>query len=380
MTATRRSSIVEFDDKRTWADFRSAGSLHAHTHHSREVMSDLTTYLLKIPLVGLILRRELQAFTERTGDTVDFSNGWWHPPVTPREVFDGEVQQIERRFGLFPLVSVTDHDDITATVQLRGMYAERCAPISFEWTVPFHAGYFHLGVHNLPSATASDWFDRLAAFTAGQQGETLEDLLAGLNAMPEVLLVLNHPCWDLAGVGAAAHKTALAAFMTGAGRCVHAVEFNGYRSRNENNQARALAAAFDLPVVSGGDRHGCAANAVLNVTASQSFAELTSEIRDGVSLVVVMPEYRQHLAARTMACAADVLRRYPWFPPGRRHWTDRVSWRSDGGVRPLSFHWPTGGPIWVRSAIGTFQVVASPIVLPLVRAALDRVDPEGTGA
>jgi hypothetical protein len=83
--------------------------------------------------------------------------------------------------------------------------------------------------------------------------------------------------------------------------------------------------------------------------------------------------------ARTMACVADVLRRYPWFPPDRQHWTGRVTCWSEGALRPLSFHWPEGGPLWVRSMIRTFQVLSSPAVLPIVRAALDRMDPGGVG-
>jgi hypothetical protein len=67
---------------------------------------------------------------------------WWHPPVGPRQVFESEVQQIEQRFGLSSIVSVTDHDDIAAGIELQGMYALRRAPISFEWTVPYGDGFF----------------------------------------------------------------------------------------------------------------------------------------------------------------------------------------------------------------------------------------------
>src|SRR5262245_23246700 len=94
MMTNARCSLVEFSEWRDRADHRSAVSLHAHTPHSREVMSDLATYIVLLPVFGSIARRELNAFAERTGAAVDFSNGWWHPPVSPREVFDSEMRQI----------------------------------------------------------------------------------------------------------------------------------------------------------------------------------------------------------------------------------------------------------------------------------------------
>ena len=92
---------------------------------------------------------------------------WWHPPVSPRAVFESEAGQIEQPAGPAPLVSVTDHDDIAAGLELQTLYAQRRAPISFEWTVPCGRGYFHLGVHNLPPASADAWFDRLAESPPG---------------------------------------------------------------------------------------------------------------------------------------------------------------------------------------------------------------------
>jgi hypothetical protein len=377
---SRHVSVKEFDPRRAWTGLTSGVSLHAHTHHSRETLADVHPYIRQVPIVAAMLERRLEDFADARDGAPDFSKGWWNPPVTPRQVFDGEVEQIERRFGLAPIVSITDHDDIAANLELQALYAERCAPISFEWTVPYRRGYFHLGVHNLPRRRATRWFHRLAEFSRGTAGEDLGEILEDLHANRDVLVVFNHPCWDLAAVGENEHQTMLVEFMAAFGRYLHAVEFNGYRSRRENNRVRTLGSETGLPLISGGDRHGRAVNAVVNVTTARSFAEFVHEVRDGVSHVVVMPEYRQHLVARMLACAADVFRHYRRFPDERRRWTDRVSWISHGRVRPLSAHWPTGGPFWLRSSIRTFQVIASPVVLPIVTAALDRLDPERTGA
>ena len=373
--SSRAVSFRAFDPKQDWGEFEAVVSLHAHTHHSREVMADLPRYIIRIPIVAACFERELQTYVERTGCAIDFSKGWWHPPVGPREVFESEATQIEKRFGLGAFVSVTDHDSIAAGLHLQTIYAERRAPISFEWTVPYGNGFFHLGVHNLPSSSAAQWFARLAGFTGQPEKEPLAGILADLHDQPDVLLVFNHPWWDLAGVGDHAHATTLARFIKAHRSVLHALELNGYRSRKENDRVRLLAATSWLPLVSGGDRHGRTPNALLNVTAAQSFAGFVEEIRSGVSHIVVMPEYRQHLVARKLATASDVLRSYRWYPAGRRHWTDRISYISEGGVRPLSFLWRDGGPLWARSSILAFQVLTSPVVLRIIRMALETVDP-----
>jgi hypothetical protein len=123
----------------------------------------------------------------------DFSRGWWHPPVSPRAVFDSESQQIERRFDLAALVSVTDHDDIRAGLDLQNLYANRRAPISLEWTVPYGQGYFHLGVNNLPAESSGEWFRRLNAFTTKTSHESLGNLLAELHEQPETFRLIANP-------------------------------------------------------------------------------------------------------------------------------------------------------------------------------------------
>ena len=372
-------SVRDFESYTTWRDFRAVASLHAHTHHSREVTSDVPSYIFRIPLLAACFERELRTLVETQGRAIDFSKGWWHPPVSPREVFESEAQQVEHRFDLSPLVSLTDHDSVRAGFEIQAIYAERRAPISFEWTVPFGAGFFHLGVHNLPPRDAECWFERLQAYTARPGSEPLEALLQDLHGRPEVLVVLNHPAWDLAEIGADEHPVALRRFLERYARLLHAVELNGYRSKRENARVHDIASAWKLPLISGGDRHACAPNALLNVTAAESFTEFVAEIRDGRSHVVVMPEYRQHIAARIMASVADVLRRYPSYPPGRQYWTDRVTLDCDGTVCPLSFMWPAGGPLWMRSTIRLFELLTGPVGLSLIGAALDTMDPKMPG-
>jgi hypothetical protein len=354
-----------------WSVFRAAVSLHAHTHYSREVLSDLPAYISRIPLVGPRFDREIDR-RRADHEPVDFAKGWWHPPVSPLEVFESEARQIDRRFGVESFVSITDHDDISAGLDVQRLFAARRTPVSVEWTVPFGEGFFHLGVHDLPAASARDWFARLAAFTQDPARESLGGILDDLHAR-DVLVVFNHPMWDLAAVGERTHARRLREFLDSYRWRLHAVELNGYRSWRENGDARRLASERGLPLISGGDRHACAPNALLNLTRATSFAEFAADVRNGVSDVVVMPEYRQHVAARILDSAADVFttRR---LRAGRQTWYDRVSCESDGEVRPLSHHWPDGGPLWVRSAVGAFRVASSPALRPVWRAALRRLD------
>jgi hypothetical protein len=335
-------------------------------------MSDLPAYIVRIPVVGPRFEAELER-RHAADEAVDFAKGWWHPPISPRALFDSETAQIDRRFGIASIVSLTDHDEIAGGLELQRWFAAGRAPVSFEWTVPFVTGFFHLGVHDLPPFSAREWFVRLSSFTAGTSCEPLMDLLQELNAAG-VFLVFNHPLWDLAEVGAEVHAVRLREFLDAYGSLLHAVEINGYRSWRENGGVRRLSTERGLPLISGGDRHALAPNAVLNLTRAASFAEFAAEVRDGLSHIVVMPEYQEHLAARVLASVADVLASYRVPRAGWQRWTDRVSCESDGAIRPLTYHWPDGGPLWVRVAIGTFRVITAPALLRVWRVVLERVD------
>jgi hypothetical protein len=365
---TLHVSVSHHERRSRWRQYATAVSLHAHTSYSREVLADLPRYLVQIPFVGSRVEREL-----RTECAVDFSKGWWHPPVDPHEVFASEAAQIGDRLELAPMVSLSDHDDLRAGLDLQAVEPSWRAPLSFEWTVPYGPGYFHFGVHNLPPADAQAWFARLGAFTADPEPSALPELLDALNAEPDLLIVFNHPWWDLAGVGADTHAVLLQHFLRAHADRLHALELNGYRSRLENDRVRLLASEVDLPVISGGDRHGCAPNALLNLTRAKTFAEFVDEVRDGRSDVLIMPEYRQHLLLRTLASASDVMRHYPWRHE-RQHWTDRVTYEADG-LKPLSAVWPGGGPFWVRSSVRVLHLLTSPLLRPMVGAAFRTVDP-----
>jgi hypothetical protein len=364
--------IREFIGRSSVADYTTAVSLHAHSDCSKESIGNVAPYLERIPLVGYLARRELGAYAQRNHEPVDFAKAWWHPPVDASTVFDTERQQISQRLGLAALVSITDHDTIVANLALRAASTDESVPVSFEWTVPFENGYFHLGVHNLPPARAIDLFEQLWLHSTAPKPGRLADLLACLNDESETLVVFNHPLWDLAGVGAATHVRLVRSFMRECGAFIHALELNGYRTWRENEGVCRLHGECGLPLVSGGDRHGRDANALLNLTTATSFGEFAREIRERrQNTMLVMPEYRQSLVARKLATVRDALRDYPYYE-GRCRWVDRVWSVHTGRPLPLAEEWPDGGPLWVRLAVRTFLLSATDTCLPLLRAVVRR--------
>jgi hypothetical protein len=148
---------------------------------------------------------------------------------------------------------------------------------------------------------------------------------------------------------------------------IHALELNGYRSWRENIAVQALQREYPMPLISGGDRHGCAPNALLNLTTASGFGAFTREIRERRSShILAMPEYRTPLVSRKLATAADAMLHHPGYA-GRERWTDRIWHDEDGLARPLSAEWPDGGPFWVRASMTAFVFGTSRPLRPLMR-------------
>ncbi len=350
---------------------RTALSLHCHTHHSQEILDFIPHYAAQIPVVAKLFQHEMRRYERRIGKPIDFARAWWTPPVSAHDVWEAETNQIEERLQLQGFVSITDHDDIEAGARLQVLDLKNAVPISMEWTVPFGLGYFHLGVHNLPREKASDYAELLLRCTRNPQAYELQDLFVLLNELPGVLVVLNHPRWDIENIGTERHNAALVEFVRTYGAWIHAFEWNGFRSWQENEAVLKMARELNYPVVSGGDRHGCQPNTTLNVTSATSFAEFVAEVRTGYSDVIVLPEYNESLIARTLEAAAEILREYPGFPLEQQVWTDRVFTRLESGeIKSLSAFWQRGGPVWLRSAVWLMCFLGSRRLRPALRLAL----------
>lgn len=222
--------------------FRAAASLHCHTSFSKEVLTFIPHYAAMIPVVSKLFKTEMDRYLTLHGRTIDFAKAHWTPPVSPRQVLEVETIHIESRLGLPALVSITDHDDIKASLRLQLIDSGRRIPISLEWTVPYQDGFFHLGVHYLPQEFAAEIYRELMKYSnQTEEAMKLGDLLSLLDEAPETLVVLNHPLWDIEFIGAERHQACLKAFLAEHGQRVHALEINGFRSWGENQLRLALA-------------------------------------------------------------------------------------------------------------------------------------------
>jgi hypothetical protein len=354
-------------------------SLHCHTEHSKEMLDFVPHYAEKLPVISHFWKKERDKYQKEQGKGIDFSTAFWSPPLTPHDVYRIEKEQINSA-GLEAIVSLSDHDSIDGNLMVNEHTENSKAPISLEWTVPFEYGFFHVGVHNLPKETAVDITKTLLDYTFTEENhgvERLNELFAMLSEMRGVLVILNHPLWDIEIVGKERHEVLLKNFIKEHGRWIHAFEINGFRSWSENKAVIEMAEALGIPIATGGDRHGCKPNTVINLTSARTFEEFADEIRVAKrSEVVLMPEYRQPLHSRQLQSFSEILKLYPEFPEGRQKWFDRVHFDTgDGhGVRQLSVHWKRGGPTWLRWAIWTLGVLGSPRMRPFFSIARKKID------
>ena len=352
------------------ADGFTAGvSLHSHTNQSKETLDFIAELSTDWGVLQPLMRWAERRCLRTTGIRPDYARSYWTPPLTPRLAFDLERQQIEEKLQLPAMVSLTDHDDIQAPMLLRSLASARQIPVSLEWTVPYAATSFHLGIHNLPSASGAEWMRRMEAFTvlpvAERPVKLLTEMLAELDELPGVLLVLNHPLWDLYRIGEEKHRILLNDFLAVHGQYCHAVELNGLRHWDENREVVKLAAQWNQLLISGGDRHGIEPNANLNLTRASSFSEFVHEVRnERQSHVLFMPQYAEPWKQRILNSTLAAIRNYPDFPEGSRHWDERVYHPdAEGNSRQLSELWRRGrAPVYLRAVLAFVRLLgAAPV-------------------
>jgi len=347
-------------DQNAHKGFRTGVSLHSHTNQSKETLDFLANLGNTYTAIRPLLTRLERSAESSQGIRINFAAGYWTPPMTPKLAFDLESQQVEK-LDLESMVSITDHDNIEAPMLLRTIPSARRIPVSVEWSVPYGGVQdFHLGVHNLPSARAKQWMSTLAEYTANPSEDRLKEILVALSDEQDVLVVFNHPLWDLYLVGREKHQFLVNEFLLKYGARMHALELNGLRNWEENRAVRRLAQQWNMPLISGGDRHGVEPNANINLTNATSFTEFVHEIRrDRMSQVLFMPQYSEPWKHRILQSTIDAIRDYPEFPQGSRKWDERV-YHPDarGVVRPLKELWPTGrAPYLMRFILNAIQML-----------------------
>src|ERR1017187_2353257 len=156
---------------------RTAVSLHGHTNRSKESLFFLPQLAQRFPMLEAALEKQCRKSTI----PVDFARAYWTPPLTPKLAYETEKNQIQKVLGLASLISLTDHDNIEAPTLLRTVAETAQIPLALEWSVPFRGTKFHLGVHNLPSASAQAIVADLNACTSNPAEPRISELLAMLD-------------------------------------------------------------------------------------------------------------------------------------------------------------------------------------------------------
>lgn len=349
--------------------YTTAVALHGHTVHSKESLYFISDYANRSAVTRSIL-----AHLERKCEKVrpNFGQAYWTPPLPPRPAYELEKNQIENTVGLASMVSLTDHDNVEAALLLRLLPETREIPISLEWTVPYGSTEVHLGVHNMPAGSVAALVSEMQAYTANPNTQRLPEILAGLNEISGLLLVLNHPLWDLCAIGKRAHRASVERFLAKHNSFFHALELGGLRTWEENQDVVDLAEKWKHPVISGGDRHGCEPAAVLNLTGAATFAEFVDEVRTAqVSNLVFMPQYRQSLAVRMLRTVNDVVAEIPGHPLGSR-WDNRTFHPdAEGVIRPLSQTWQKS-PGFLNTIFAGFRLIDTEPVKAATRLVSNR--------
>lgn len=349
--------------------YRTGVSLHSHTSCSEESLKFAHMFVAALPGAKYVVQRYERACDRKYGLKLDFDRGFWRPPALPKMAFDLEARQI-RGLGLEPLVSITDHDTIEAPMLLRTVPSARHIPVSVEWSVPFGDTEFHLGVHNLPSADGPEWMRRFSAYTAaalaardceeeygarvGVMDARLLAMVRELASTPGVLVVFNHPVWDLHQVGEATHRREVLRFIAVARDAIHALELNGLRHAKENREVMRLARETGHLLISGGDRHGLEPNANLNLTQAKNFREFVDEIRiERRSHVLFMQQYSKPWEGRILQSTLNAVTDFPEFIEGWQRWDERAFHPdAQGNIRSLKELWVMERAPWpLRMAI-----------------------------
>ena len=184
----------------------------------------------------------------------------------------------------------------------------------------------------------------LADFTANPSDAQLTEILAALHKEPNVLVVFNHPMWDLYLIGKEKHQFLVNEFLQKNGAYLHALELNGLRNWDENRAVRRLAEQWNMLLISGGDRHGVEPNANINLTnAATSPSLCTKSAAKSKAMCSLCRSTPSHGSTASCSPTFDAIRNYPEFPQGSRTWDERVYHPdAQGVVRPLSELWPKG--------------------------------------
>ena len=232
--------------------FGFAVSPHNHSCHSIENLASLNQ-VVKLWFMRPFRHVLQRAFGLAPGSDLDYAEVYYRPPLTVEDVLRTESA------GVAPLgfdgvhLGITDHDEVAGSVELLRKH-------------PANAPRNALGE------------------------ERLDDLFEILRASG-CLVVLNHPLVPWGKDNDPRRKIPVEELLRRYGWAIHALEYNGMRSREENDRVLELAKQVNKPVIGGGDSHLLLASSVLSVTHARSFRDFAAEVKEGRAVPLVTPAY-----------------------------------------------------------------------------------------
>src|SRR6202522_3477392 len=266
-------------------EFGYAVSLHNHSCHSVEKLAALNQ-VVKLgfmrPLSGILQ----SSFGLGGVSNLNYAEITFNPPYTPDDVYQIEAAAAARWGFNGTHLAITDHDEFAGSLTLlraRPDLGGRIA-LSEELSLWYQGHLFHLGVSGLPESGVDDTHARMQAAARGGRYDELFETLAASGC----LVVLNHP---LISWRPGPEAIPIADLLTRYGWAVHALEINGMRRREENDQVLELARQWHKPVGGGGDRHLLVASSVISLSRAATYKDFIAEVKDGHAVPFVTPDY-----------------------------------------------------------------------------------------
>jgi hypothetical protein len=267
-------------------EFGYAVSLHNHSNHSIENMSFLNQ-VVKLRFMRPFRGVLQSAFGLAEIADLNYADIYYRSPLTVEDVLQAESASVAELGFEGVHLGITDHDEISGCLELLRAHPEEAHhnPLGEEISIYFDDYLFHIGVTGMPAAGIEQFH---AGLQLAARERRLDDLFEMLRASGS-LVVFNHPLvpWGK-DVG---RKIPAEALLSRYGWVIHALEYNGMRSREENDRVLQLAKHVGKPVVGGGDSHLLLASSVLSLTRAVSFQEFAEEVKEGRAVSLVLPTF-----------------------------------------------------------------------------------------
>jgi hypothetical protein len=266
-------------------EFASIVCLHTHSCYSKENLAGLN-WVVELgymrPFRGLLQR----SFGLAGIPDLDYRQLCYYPPFRPEDIWRMETENAARLGFDRLLLAITDHDEVTGSLELRQRRPDHagCIGLGEELSIRYDGHVFHLGLSGLPEDRLHDVNASLQAAARAEQLDAVFEQLAALGC----LVVLNHP---LIAWSRAATEVPALGLLKRYGWAIAALELNGMRPSAENQHVVELARHVGKPLVGGGDSHLLMPSGALCASRATSYADFIAEVRSGWSRPLVTREY-----------------------------------------------------------------------------------------